>query len=122
MPLRRRLASAERFRERAMARGLPDLKIDSRRSRASLCAITPADQRRPVVLRALGVLVAPDFFLALDFLPAFARWARLVAFARLARVRVPLLLLLVAFMRNCEQQYSCQRGGWHAGACQQTNA
>jgi hypothetical protein len=44
--LRRRLVSADRFKDRAMRLGLEDLKTDGSRSSASLLLITPADQRR----------------------------------------------------------------------------
>src|SRR6266850_4724506 len=44
--LRRRLRSAERFNERAMARGLANENTPLSRSRASLVSVTRCDQRR----------------------------------------------------------------------------
>jgi hypothetical protein len=105
-----------------MARGLSDLKIDLRRSSASLCAITAADQRLPVFLAPVflaPVLLVP-LLLAPTCLPGSACFTAERVFFAAARARVglrargPFRLLLVALMRNDKQQYSCRRE-WHAG-------
>jgi hypothetical protein len=91
--LRRRLASAECFRESAMARGLPDLKMDCCRSSASLCAITEADHRLPVVLAPRLVPRSAPRLVPACLAPACLAPARLVpaclAPARLAADRLP---------------------------------
>src|SRR5690348_11526235 len=76
VPLRRLLRSAERFRDKAIRCGSPDLKTDFSRSRALLCLVTSADQRpdfavlsRAAALRPLGLLGLRRLLLFLRAVP-----------------------------------------------------
>src|SRR6266550_2371896 len=98
--LRRVLRSAERFRERAISFGLR-LNTRASRSRALLCFVTSADQRRPRVCRAgpeartgltrFRVLVAMDSIRAMrpGWLPARGALLRRARFVRPAPIRLP---------------------------------
>jgi len=71
--LRRRLRSAERFRDLAISSALPDLKTSFSRSSASLCFVTAADHLRVGFLADLWESVFRDTMAASGYLALYGQ-------------------------------------------------